>query len=73
MGKLCLVREAPKTLTGCLRGGAKADIAALEMPARYGPPAALCCALGCGLSALGFDVAAEGLVCVLGPSPVRLG
>ena len=54
--------EKPKTLTGCLRGGAKAEIGALEMPARYGPPAALRCALGCGLSALGLRVAAEGLV-----------
>lgn len=59
--------EKPKTLTGCLRGGAKADIGALEMPARYGPPAALRCALGCGFSALGFDVAAEGLACGSAP------
>lgn len=45
--------EKPKTLTGCLRGGGKADIRALELPAHDGPPAALRCALGCGLSALG--------------------
>lgn len=37
--------------------------------ARYGPPAALSCALGCGLSALGFDVAAEGLVWGSAPTP----
>ena len=59
--------EKPKTLTGCLRGGGKADIRALELPAHGGPPAALRCALGCGLSALGFEVDAEGVVWGFGP------